>query len=167
MTQTTASGSRSASSNPAAGRRELSFRSLDDVVADADMLVAAPQTRMLGNWPLDKLLMHLATAVNGSIDGVSFRAPFYIRLVGPLIKRRFLTQKMPPGFKLPKGTEQGFFPSAGSAREAAEVLRKAIARLPAERMTSKHPVFGRLSHDEWTQLHLRHAELHLSFARPD
>jgi hypothetical protein len=34
------------------GRRELVFRSLDEVVADAETLVASPNTKMLGNWPL-------------------------------------------------------------------------------------------------------------------
>jgi hypothetical protein len=33
-------------------------------------------------------------------------------------------------------------------------------------MTARHPVLGKLTHEEWTQLHLRHAELHLSFAVP-
>jgi hypothetical protein len=31
-------------------------------------------------------------------------------------------------------------------------------------MTARHPVLGKLTHDQWKQIHLRHAELHLSFA---
>jgi hypothetical protein len=53
-----------------------------------------------------------------------------------------------------------------TAQEALEQLRKAVARLRAEKMTARHPVFGRITHDEWARLHLRHAELHLSFAVP-
>jgi len=148
------------------GRRELTFSSLGEVVADAETLVASPSTKMLGNWPLSQLLTHLATAINGSIDGYSAKAPWLIRLVGPLIKRRFFRNKMSPGFKLPKDVEVGFFPVTASPQEALEELRAVVGRTQDERMTARHPVFGRLTHDEWTQLHLRHAELHLSFAVP-
>ena len=44
------------------GRRTVRFNSLDEVVADAERLVASPETKMLGNWPLEKLLMHLRHA---------------------------------------------------------------------------------------------------------
>ncbi|HET6878978.1 MAG TPA: DUF1569 domain-containing protein [Pirellulales bacterium] len=149
------------------GRRKLRFNRLDDVVADAEKLVASPDTRMLGNWPLDPLLMHLSTAINHSIDGISAKAPWFIRMAAPLFKRRLLTQGMSPGFQLPKRVEPGFFPAAGSPQAALECLRAAVARTRNEQMTSRHPVLGKLTNEEWTQLHLRHAELHLSFAVPE
>jgi hypothetical protein len=148
------------------GRRALRFASLDEVVADAGKVVASPDTKMLGNWPLDKLLTHLATAINGSIDGMGAQAPWFIRLAAPLIKGRVLHHGMRAGFKLPKEVEPGFFPAAASKEAALDTLRQAVARLQSERMTARHPVFGRLTHEEWTKLHLRHAELHLSFAVP-
>ena len=89
----------------AQGRRGLRFASLDEVVADAETLVASPNTKMLGNWSLGHLLAHLTVGINGSIDGYPAKAPLIARLVGPLIKRRFLTKPMPSGFKLPKGEE--------------------------------------------------------------
>lgn len=146
------------------GRRALRFQSLDDVAADAEQLVFSPGTMMLGNWSLGHLLMHLAKAINSSIDGISVRAPWYVRLAAPLIKRRILATGMRPGFKLPKKVEPDFFPAAESSQEALAVLLAAIDRTKTERMTARHPIFGQLTHDEWTQLHLRHAELHLSFA---
>jgi hypothetical protein len=148
------------------GRRELTFESLDEVVVDAEKLVASPSTKMLGNWPLSQLLTHLATAINGSIDGTSAKAPWLIRLVGPLLRGRFLRNEMSPGFKLPKDVEVGFFPAVGSPQEALERLRVAVGRLKTEKMMTRHPVLGKLIHEEWTRLHLRHAELHLSFAVP-
>jgi len=150
-----------------AGRRKLQFDSLDEVVTDADMLVSSPNTKVLGNWPLEKLLTHLAMAINHSIDGISAKAPWFIRLIGPLLKRRLLRHGMSPGFNLPKKVEVDFFPAAASPQEALNGLRAAVARLQTEKMTAKHPVLGKLSHEEWTQLHLRHAELHLSFAVPE
>jgi Protein of unknown function (DUF1569) len=150
-----------------AGRRHLEFRSLDDVVADAEKLVSSGRVKILGNWPLNQLLMHEATAINDSIDGMNGKAPWYFRLIGPFLKRTILTKGLRAGFQLPKEREAASYPAASSDREALEKLRKAAARVKTERMTSPHPLLGELSHDEWMQLHLRHAELHQSFAVPE
>lgn len=146
------------------GRRRLRFTALDEIVHDAERLVAAENVRTLGNWPLDRLLTHLAIAVDGSIDGISGQAPGMIRLLGPLLKRWVLKRGMSPGFRLPKQLEAVAFPAGSSPDEALRKLRSAVARTETERMTARHPVFGKLSHAEWEQFHLRHAELHLSFA---
>jgi hypothetical protein len=146
------------------GRRQLHFTSLDEVVADAEQLASSPTTRMLGNWPLGQLLAHLAMAMNRSIDGISFQAPWYLRLFGRLVKRRVLKRGLTPGFKLPKDREAGAYPRVTSSQEALTIFRQAVARMRNEKATAIHPFFGRLTHEEWTQFHLRHAELHLSFA---
>jgi hypothetical protein len=148
------------------GRRKLCFTSLDQVIADAEKLVNSSSTRILGNWPLPRLLAHLAKAVNDSIDGISAKAPLIIRLIGPFLKGRILTKGVPAGRQLPKSAEASFFPEVGSPQEAFEKMRAAVSRTRMERMMAKHPVFGRMSHEEWLQFHLRHAELHLSFALP-
>ena len=147
-------------------RRKLTFHSIDEVVADAERLVTSPNTKMLGNWPLDQLLTHLTLAMNGSVEGISAKAPWYVRLLSPLIKRRIFKHGMSAGFRLPKEVEKEFFPPAASIQEAFEKFRTAAKRIQTERMTSPHPVFGKLTQDEWMKLHLRHAELHLSFAIP-
>lgn len=146
------------------GRRTLHFDTLDEVLADAERLVASPDTRTLGNWPLGQLLTHLALAINGSIDGIEARAPWYVRLIGRSIKGRIIRNGMRAGFRLPKSAESSAFPASESPQQSLEVLRAAIHRTRQEPMTARHPVFGRLTNDEWRQLHLRHAELHLSFA---
>jgi hypothetical protein len=148
------------------GRRDLHFNSLEEVLADAEKLVASPTTKTLGNWPLDRLIDHLATTMNCAIDGTSFKAPWFIRLVAPLFKRRMLTKKMPAGFNLPKAAETEFYPSTSSAQDALRNLRSAAARLQSEKIAPSHPVFRKLTREECIQLHLRHSELHLSFAIP-
>ena len=148
------------------GRRKLCFTSLDQVVADAEKLVNSSNTRVLGNWPLPQLLTHLAKAIDVSIDGTNAKAPWIVRMIGPYLKGRVLTKGVPTGRNLPKSVEASFFPEVGSPQEAIEKMRTAVSRTRAERMTAKHPVFGKMSHDEWQQFHLRHAELHLSFALP-
>jgi hypothetical protein len=149
-----------------AGRRQLRFASFDEMVADAERLVSSPNTKMLGNWPLGPLLGHLATAINSSIDGTFGLAPWYIRVVGPFFKRRFMTKGMSAGFRLPKAIESNYFPAGRSPQEGLDEVRKAVGRTRTEQMTGRHPVLGKLTNDEWTQLHLRHSELHLSFAMP-
>ena len=148
------------------GRRELHFTSLDEVVADAEMLVASPNVKTLGNWPLDRLINHLALSINSSIDGTTFRAPWFIRLLSPLFKHRFLTRTMSPGFNLPKRAETEFYAIPASSQEALRNLKTAVARLKADKIAPSHPLFRNLTQEECDQLHLRHAEMHLSFAVP-
>ena len=149
------------------GRRDLKFGSLDEVVSDAEQLVTSPNARVLGNWPLSQLLSHLTTAINGSIEGISVKAPWYMRLVARLMKGRILRNKLSPGLRLPKAAEAAFYPAAGSPHAALEGLRAAVRRTHTEQMIAPHPVLGKLTHEEWTQMHLRHAELHLSFVVPN
>jgi hypothetical protein len=146
------------------GRRRLHYSSFEEVIADAEKLVSSPTARTLGNWPLGQLLAHLAMAMNRSIDGISFKTPWYKRLFGRLVKRSVLKHGVSPGIKLPKEREAGAYPSVSSSREALDMLRKAAGRLRNEKATAIHPILGKLTHEEWTQFHLRHAELHLSFA---
>jgi hypothetical protein len=150
----------------AVGRRKLRFTSLDEVVADAEKLVSSPDTRMLGNWPLGRLLTHLANGIDRSIDGSTIKAPWIVRLIGPFFKGRVLRNGMSAGTKLPKQAEASLYPPVDSPREALEKLKAAVRRVRNEKMMARHPVFGKLTPEEWLQLHLRHAELHLSFASP-
>lgn len=146
------------------GRRRLKFSSLDEMFADAAALTESPNTRTLGNWPLHKLIGHLAVTINKSIDGISVRMPWYIRFVGWLIKGRVL-KGLSPGITLPKDVETDWFPeTVTSAQAALQAMRQAVERLQNEKMTARHPVLGKLTHEQWIQYHLRHAELHLSFA---
>ena len=150
------------------GRRDVSFQTLDDLVADAEKLVASSKTRTIGNWPLEKLIAHLTQTINNSIDGFQSKAPLWIRLIVPLFKGRMLkSPKMSPGINLPKAVEAGAFPDAGSLQEALDDLRHAVARTKSERMEASHPAFGKMTHEEWNTLHLRHSEMHLSFALPN
>ena len=73
---------------------------------------------------------------------------------------------MAPGIKLSKPNEQELYPNVSSAQLALEDLRKAASRLRTEKLGARHPVFGRMTDAEWIKLHLRHAELHLSYALP-
>ncbi|MCA9203748.1 MAG: DUF1569 domain-containing protein [Planctomycetales bacterium] len=155
-----------ATTTPAAGRRELSFATMEEMLADAQRLVESPGSRTTGHWPLERLLSHLAYTIHGSIDGFGSTAPWFVRLIAPFLKGGIL-KKMSPGIKLPEATVSAAFPDYGSPAEALERLRAAVERAKSESMVAPHPAFGKMTHDEWYRLHLRHAEMHLSFARAE
>lgn len=147
------------------GRRDVTFRTLDDIVADVEMLVASTTTRTIGNWPLVRLITHLSHTINNSIDGFQSKAPLFVRLIAPFFKGNIINgPKMSPGIRLPKTAEAAAFPEATSPQKALDDLRRAVERTKTERMTADHPAFGKMTHDEWNMLHLRHSEMHLSYA---
>src|ERR1041384_1411926 len=84
------------------GRRQLKFTNLQDILNDVEQLARAKEIRPLGNWSAGQVLQHLTMTMNNSIDGFPTFVPGAIRfLVRWLMKRRFLTQPMPAGFRLP------------------------------------------------------------------
>lgn len=145
------------------GRRDLTFHSLDDVLEDVEQFAALSTVRTLGNWSFDRLLAHLAMTFRGSIDGFQTQAPFWIRLIAPFFKKRVISSPLRPGIRLPKSAEADAYPAAGSLQSALDDFRCSVQRAKSERMDKPHPAFGRMTHNEWLQLHLRHCEMHLSF----
>ena len=148
------------------GRRQLRFESIDDILADVNQLAKAKEVRCLGNWSSGQVLKHLTIVMNGSMDGIprafSGFLRFFVRLI---MKKRFLNKPMPPGFKLPEKAT-ALLPPPTTWEEGLEGIRKAIGRLKTETKREPHPVLGPLTVEEWTQVHCRHSELHLSFLVP-
>ena len=146
------------------GRRELHFESLDDVLADAERL-AAGEARMLGNWSLGQILSHLAVAMNSAIDGVDFKVPFFIRLIAPLMKKRFVRGPIKPGFQMPESMRPIFMPpDEVNTEDGLLALREAVARLKSDPTRDRNVFLGNLTREESDSMQMRHAELHLSFA---
>jgi hypothetical protein len=149
------------------GRREVAYESLDDLLMDAEKLVANPRTKMLGNWTLGQMLSHLAAALHMSIDGSDHRPPWYVRLIGPFLKRSVL-RKMSAGFQLPKPVADKIISADPvTPQEGLRLLQEAVTRFRSDTTRKPHNVFGKMTGVEWHQLHLRHAELHMSFATLD
>ena len=101
------------------------------------------------------------------LDDPAIARDFALRYIGPLLKHWTLRRGFPSGFRPPQKFEQAVFPVGPIGEEAVRQLQAALARTQREPMTAAHPVFGRLTHQQWTQFHLRHAELHLSFLHPE
>jgi hypothetical protein len=148
------------------GRRKLAFRSLEDVLAEAERLARDP-ARTLGNWSIGQILDHLAAWMEFSIDGVPARVPWLVRLFARPFRSWVLRRPMPAGFRWPEETAKRVCPQRPvSVEEGLEHLRRAVGRLRAESRRAPSPLLGKLTPDQWEQLHLRHAEHHLSFVVP-
>ena len=64
-------------------------------------------------------------ALDSSIDGTDFKLPLPARFVmKTFMKKKFLTQPLPPGFKAPKE----FTPAETPTEEGLAALREAVAR---------------------------------------
>ena len=147
-------------------RRTLRFESLSDLRTDVEELAQA-QVTTVGNWTFAQILDHLSRTMSASLDGFGFQAPWIIRVVAaPLIKNSFLTNPMKPGFRLPKRAGHMEPPADTRIDNALRKFFDALKRVEQETPTAAHPVFGQLALQEWTSLHLRHAEMHLSFVVP-
>jgi hypothetical protein len=148
------------------GRRELHFANLDEMLADAERLAAAPQVKQLGNWTLGQALGHLSNAMDMAVDGAKIRPPWFVRLMARMFKRHVLN-KMRPGYNLPTNVAQELIPPPSlSTAEGIVKFRTAVNRLKATPNRAPSPFLGRLTLVESDRLQCSHAELHLSFFVP-
>lgn len=152
----------------------MRYGSLDDVMADADRVVAAEsagQARALGNWTPGQVMQHIARFMGCSLDGFPGELPWIWRVLGRgmrlVLGGRLLAKAPPAGFRLPEGT--AFLPDEGvSAAEGARDLAAVIDRVRAgDRFIPASPLLGKLTREQWIELHCRHAELHMSFVAID
>jgi hypothetical protein len=146
-------------------RRLLCFQNYDEVLADADALLAKGYQRA-GHWCLGQICHHLAATMEKSLDGFPSLMPWPVRVVARWLVLRSVLRHAPlrrtvaaPAYLLP--------PDTNDDRAGLERLRAAVARLKCHVGEMKpSPVFGKLSPDEWREVHLWHCEHHFSFLGP-
>jgi hypothetical protein len=152
-------------------RRKLRFASLDEAIADADQLLAtdsAGKLRHTGNWDLGQTFGHIATWTEFAFNGYppEVKAPLPIRLILRAVRSRILNKGMITGARIGKHPDGTLGTEKIDARAGADRLRSAFTLLKSQCPTLVNPVFGMMTHEQWIQLNLRHAELHLSFQIP-
>jgi Protein of unknown function (DUF1569) len=152
-------------------RRKLRFETIDDALREAQQLAEAERLGRLaraGNWTLGQTLGHLGTWVNFAFDGypASVHAPLPVRMILRLMRNRILNQGMMTGVKIGRVPGGTLGLDAIPAEEGLVRYRTALQRLRQTAPTIDNPVFGKLTHEQWVQLNLRHAELHLGFQVP-
>jgi hypothetical protein len=155
----------------AAARRPVQLRTVADLAAEVERVAAAAaasRVRALGNWSAAQVLWHLGRLMELSFGGFPFRYPWPVRwparLLRVLLWRWLLALAFRPGFRNPAVAAALEPEPAVSLAEAVRHVRGQLERISAgERMTAANPSMGPLSHEQWAEVHLRHAELHLSF----
>lgn len=152
-----------------APHRTVTLRSLEDLkteVANIERALAEGTLQVHGNWTAGQICQHIGKFIQFSIDGFDGSAPWIVRIGAQLLfKKQLLGDKpMPRGIQLPRSAASMLPEPTISDAEGIAFVRAAIARLEAgERMTQPSPVFGRLTHEQWLHLHLKHAAMHLGF----
>lgn len=150
--------------------RELTFNSLDEVLADVQA-VSGKDFSASGNWTPAENIDHVSKAIGFTVHGFpEGKPPLWQKIVFTtvfkLMAGKLLRTRLKPGLKFPGGLAY-FAPEPGVAwDEAVRRLEQNIADAKTHRMTHPSPVVGHLSHEQWTLLHCRHAELHLGMIQP-
>ena len=150
-------------------RRTLSFHCLNCLSAELDRIEAAHRAgslRTTGNWTPGENLDHCAKLLEFALDGFPSRAPWFVRALARMLMLRRATsgRTAPAGFRLPKDAAY-MLPQPGIAFEQSMArMRHCLARIAAGgRMSQPNPLFGPMSHEEWTRMQLGHCQLHLGF----
>src|SRR5262245_33566917 len=152
-------------------RRPLVFHTLEDVVRDAERLLAGGYEKA-GNWDLAQVAGHLADWMRFPVEGFP-KAPAPIRAVFWVLRKTVGRKKLlgyieTRSFPAGKPTmPETVPPPGGDPRAAVEKLRTSVERLKGYTgAIVPSPLFGPMTKDEAVAMQLVHAAHHLSFLIP-
>ncbi len=150
---------------PANTKRAILFDNFEDALAEVDHLLVTPYERC-GKWDLGQICDHLGDAFEGSMRGYDFAAPWIITklFAKPVLRQVLEKHRIPFTPRIPKR----LVPLPGKdPRECAARLREKVSEFRAWKIDlARHPFFGKLTYDQWRQIHLLHLSHHLSFLVP-
>ena len=133
-----------------------------------------PATAIDGEWTLYRVLIHCAQSIEYSLTGFPVNRSIVLRrTIGPLIARRFLKRGAMSHNRAEPIPGAPAIPEDGSVPEAVRRLREAMARFTNHsEQVSEHFIFGRLSKQQFAQLHVLHVRnhfelLHESIHKPE
>ena len=149
-----------------------SFHSVAELQADLDAIERAHQEGTLstdGGWTVGQNLNHCAKFMKSSFDGFEMDAPWILRVLCSVLLKPIATKpksQMKPGIKLPKKAKELLPEEEVSVEEGLKQMRTQLARIDAgEQMTVPSPLFGKLTHEQWVNLHLNHCRMHMGYLR--
>lgn len=151
-------------------RRALRLETLADVIAEAERVRESERAGRLvrkGNWTAGQAVGHLATWIDYGFEGYPMTATPEAQARTRARKPAALREGLLAGVRLPGIAEGTTGTEVLEAGEAIRRYRGACARLERGMPTHPHPYFGAMTREEWLMLHLRHAELHLSYFHPE
>ena len=153
-----------------AERRKLNFATLDEVVADAENLLAQGYDKA-GNWDLAQVCGHLAEWMRFPVEGFP-KLPLLLRpmfrlmrmTVGKSMRAKILAEGFATGVRTMPQTVP---PPGGDPAAAVAKLKEAAERFQAYTgPIHPSPLFGAMNKEDARQLQLRHCAHHLSFLVP-
>ncbi len=140
------------------GRREVRYKSLDDLLEDARRCAVDGSTT-IGNWSISQIYQHLTEVLHARIDGFPSSGFWPLRLMARIFfKHKMLRHGLPPGYNNPR-----LKPADIPIADALAQFVTAIERFQANPERAPHPWWGAFTSEEAVQFQLRHAELHMSF----
>ena len=149
-------------------RRQVEFKHLNEAVMDARNLANSGYEQTAG-WTLEENLEHLIKTMTMSIEGIEWGLP---RLVRPLI-RWWMMPKVRTGnshaIGMRASAPPGLRPTQDRNLERLLDDFEALANRmesPEVQFIDSHPVFGKISTDDWRWAHRWHSAHHLSHLVP-
>ncbi|MBO6512705.1 MAG: DUF1569 domain-containing protein [Phycisphaerales bacterium] len=147
-----------------------SFHSIEELSADLDQMQAAYESGTLstdGGWTVGQNLMHCGVLIKNSYDGFEMNAPAIVRMLCSVLLKPIATKptsQMKPGFKLPKKAKELVPEESVSFEEGMEMMRTQVGRIQSgERITRPSPLLGKMTHEQWVNLHLNHCRMHFGY----
>ena len=145
--------------------RVLRFDTLDQVLADAKKIAEHPDAPTRGNWSASQNIWHVARYLQASVEGYPFQVPWWMKLVGPLMKKSMTTKAMSSGYNAPKAVAiemepQNIDPALTAMGPALALLEEWVGKAKDQGFIPRNPAFGPMTTEQWVGLHCRHAEMH-------
>ena len=140
------------------------FDSIDDLLLHIER-ISRGNHHVLKRWTAAQNFYHLASAFEGSLNGLAASYPLPVRVLARRLRWVITRFRFPPWLPIPSAIRESLDPPA-SCDFDTEKTRLVLAIHDFQRYTGQHPshpVLGQLTRSEWIGFHLRHCEHHLSF----
>ncbi len=147
-------------------RRSLRFECLRDTVDEAKRLNETPH-ELAGKWDLAKQCQHLSKTLRMSLEGAPLHLPFFIQPIARWILFSSIIKGIPT--RLPLKTLPHFLPNeSADTQESIDEYEILVEKVmdPNAPLLRKHPIFGRVTCEQWRQFHTWHAAHHFSHLIP-
>ena len=142
--------------------RNLRFRTLDQVVEELKIIKTSAVLNSIATWSPYQNIKHLSELMNYSLTKYPMEMPIFLRLtVGKIYKKYMFTL----GY-MPQGLPNPIAPKVREEGDTRKEIDLFLLRIQEFKNFKGefaiHPIFDKLSREDWEILHSMHAAHHLS-----